>query len=67
MINYIIPGLYEHFNLNKAFIEYLKNNPKEMQKWDAQKVQNKVVNVNPNKSIMESKIIGQIKSKKMDP
>ena len=29
MINYIIPGLYEHFNLNKAFIEYLKNNPKE--------------------------------------
>ena len=29
MINYIIPGLYEHFNLNKAFIAYLKNNPKE--------------------------------------
>ena len=29
MINYIIPGLYEHFDLNKAFIEYLKDNPKE--------------------------------------
>ena len=28
MINYIIPGLYEHFNLNKAFIASLKNHPK---------------------------------------
>lgn len=29
MINYIIPGLYEHFEFNKAFIRYLKDNPKE--------------------------------------
>ena len=29
MINYIIPGLYEHFEFNKAFIKYLKIHPEK--------------------------------------
>lgn len=31
MINYILPGLYEHFRFNKAFLEYLNNHQEQQE------------------------------------